>query len=395
MGEKSGFRLGVNTLFLVPGDVGGTETFLRETLKALVVQEDLELVLVTTRDNDRVLREDLEGRANVEFILLNFSAANRPLRILLEQTWLPLACIGNRLDCLWSPGYTAPFWAPCPQAVTIPDLQYKSQPEDMSRLERYTLDTLVRMACKRSSVIFTISAFSKNEVVKYRFAPAEKIHAVLLGVDPTFGKIASNEERRRILSAYLPVVTPYILCVAHTYPHKNINLLIDAFHQLEDEIPHNLVIVGKPRRGEDVVAQSVRNLNNPSRLYRFKDGLPYEVLQIFYQGADIFVLPSAYEGFGLPVIEAMMAGVPVVSTRAGSLPEVGGAYVSYAETIAAADIAEEIRRVTNFSGAERKKRIEQARNWAADFTWSRSAKELYAVCRKVCRKDEVQQKDRV
>ena len=384
MGKKSGFRLGVNTLFLVPGDVGGTETYLRETLKALVVQEGLELVLFTTRDNDRVLREDLEGRANVEFVLLNFSAANRPLRILLEQTWLPLACIGNRLDCLWSPGYTAPFWAPCPQAVTIPDLQYKSHPEDMSRIELLTLDTLVRMACRRSRLVFTISEFSRREVVRYGFAPPEKVHAVLLGVDQGFA-IRSDEERREaILSEYIPTDRPYILCVAHSYPHKNIHLLIDAFRQIEDHIPHNLVIVGKPRRGEDAVAEAVGRLRYPERYIRFSSGLPYDVLQVLYQEADLFVLPSAYEGFGLPVIEAMMAGVPVVTTKAGSLPEVGGQWVAYTASISADDVADQIVKVTKMAAEERAVLTERARGWAAEFTWKRSAEQLLGFVANEC-----------
>jgi glycosyltransferase involved in cell wall biosynthesis len=381
MEEKSGFRLGVNTLFLVPGDVGGTEIFLRETLKALVLQQGLELVLFTTRDNDLVLREDLEGRANVDFILLNFSAANRPLRIILEQLWLPFAAIGKRLDCLWSPGYTAPFWAPCPQGVTIPDLQYKSHPEDMSRIELLTLDTLVRMACMRSRLVFTISEFSKREVVRYGFAPPEKVHAVLLGVDKGFAVRSDEERRKAILAEYIPTNRPYILCVAHSYPHKNIHLLIDAFRRIEDRIPHDLVIVGKPRRGEDAVTKAVGRLKYPERYFRFSSGLPYNVLQMLYQEADLFVLPSAYEGFGLPVIEAMMAGVPVVTTRAGSLPEVGGEWVYYAQAISAQDIAKEIMKVANLSNPIRQQYIDHGRNWAMTFTWQRSARELLTIAR--------------
>ena len=390
MAVKGGFRLGVNTLFLVPGDVGGTETFLRETLKALADCEGITLVVFTNRDNDRLLRRDLLGKEYIEFIQLDFSAASRPLRILLEQAWLPFAAIGRRLDCLWSPGYTAPFWAPCPQAVTIPDLQYKSHPEDMSRVERLTLDTLVRMACRRSRLVFTISEFSKREVVRYGFAPAEKVHAVLLGVDQGFATVAVGETRKVTLGEYIPIDKPYILCVAHSYPHKNIHLSIEAFSQLEDVIPHNLVVVGKPRRGEDAVAEAVGRLKHPERYFRFSSGLPYHVLQMLYQGADVFVLPSAYEGFGLPVIEAMMAGVPVVTTKAGSLPEVGDRWVSYADSISAADVAEEIRKITAMPMEERNALTEGARRWATAFTWRRSATQLFDIVKQECRKDRAQ-----
>ena len=377
-------RIGVNTLFLVPGDVGGTETFLRETLKALVtLPEKMELVLFTTRDNDSLFQKDLAEYPNVRFLKLNFSAANRPLRLLLEQTLLPAVCLSAKLDCLWSPGYTAPFWAPCPQTVTIPDLQYKSHPEDMHWFERWVLDMLVRTACKRSQMIFTISDFSKKEVVKYGFAPAEKIEAVLLGVDQSFGTIMPAEERWNVLGELIPRNQPYILCVAHSYPHKNIHLLVNAFSRLSDALPHNLVIVGKPRRGEKALTDSIAGLHCKERLFRFTEGLPYNTLQLLYQGADIFVLPSAYEGFGLPVIEAMMAGVPVVTSREGSLPEVGSDYVFYVDVLSAESIAHTIRRVTSLDMEERTQCITKARQWAYGFTWQRSAEKLQAVLQHV------------
>ena len=377
-------RLGVNTLFLVPGDVGGTETFLRETLKALVALPDqMELVLFTTRDNDSLFQKDLAEYPKVRFVKLNFSAANRPLRLLLEQTLLPAVCLSANLDCLWSPGYTAPFWAPCPQTVTIHDLQYKSHPEDMNWLERCVLDILVRTACKRSRTVFTISEFSKKEVVKYGFAPAEKIEAVLLGVDRSFGTIVPAEEIRNTLQEFIPQDVPYILCVAHSYPHKNIHLLVHAFSRLSDALPHNLVLVGKPRRGEKNLTDSIAGLPCKDRLFRFTGGLPYKTLQMLYQGADIFVLPSAYEGFGLPVIEAMMAGVPVVTSREGSLPEVGDDYVFYLDALSPESITNTIRRVTSLTTEERRQCITKARQWAYGFTWQKSAAKLLAVLQHV------------
>jgi len=377
------FRLGVNTLFMVPGDVGGTETFLRETLKALVqLPGAMQLVLFTTRDNDDLFRADLEHSSQVEFIRLNFSAANRPLRLLLEQTLLPVACWRSALDCLWSPGYTAPFIVPCPQTVTIPDLQYKSHPEDMPWLERWVLDVLVRIACKRSRKIFTISDFSKREVLRYSFAPEEKVESVLLGVDPSFGRLRPGEETWGILKELIPPAVPYLLCVAHSYPHKNVHLLVDAFNLLSATIPHNLVLVGKPRRGEAALAASLDRSPCRQRIFRFAEGLPYTTLQMLYQKADIFVLPSAYEGFGLPVIEAMLAGTLVVTTKEGSLPEVGGDCVFYLDRLVAESLAQSITRVIQLSPEERQERIDQARQWAQGFTWQRSAGKLQAALKK-------------
>lgn len=108
-------RLGINTLFLVPGDVGGTETYLRESLFALVAyRPNNNFVLFTNRENDDCFRSLFSCHGNVKLVCLNFAAANRPVRIFLEQLKLPFYVRKAEIDVLWSPGYTAPFVCPCP-----------------------------------------------------------------------------------------------------------------------------------------------------------------------------------------------------------------------------------------------------------------------------------------
>ncbi len=373
-------RLGINTLFMVPGDVGGTETYLRETLLASLVEfPHVEFILFTNNENDGLFRELCDRYSNVHFICLGFNAANRPLRIILEQVKLPIVARKHSLDLLWSPGYTAPFFAPCPQVVTICDLQYKSYPEDMSRIERITLDYLVRGACKRCAAILAISEFSRQEVIAYKFAPPEKVHTVLLGVDPTFGAPIDEGDKRMALEAMLPNGKPYILCVAHTYPHKKVHVLIEAFAQVMDEIPHNLVIVGRERRGEAQIEKAMAQIPDRSRLIRFKDGLPYNSLQILYQAADIFILPSAYEGFGLPVVEAMVAGVPVITSNEGALEEVAGNRAFSIAKIKSDVLAQQILTVVALERKERTERIDAAKQWAETFTWQKSAKTMFEV----------------
>lgn len=253
----------------------------------------------------------------------------------------------------------------------------------MHWFERWVLDALVRIACKRSRLIFTISEFSKREVVKYGFAAAEKIEAVLLGVDQSFATIVPEAERWNTLKEFFPQNVPYILCVAHSYPHKNVHLLVKAFGRLCETLPHTLVLVGKPRRGETALVEAIAGLPCQERVVRFSAGLPYGTLQMLYQGADIFVLPSAYEGFGLPVIEAMMAGIPVVTAREGSLPEVGGEYVIYVAELSAESLAHSIGRVARLSWQERQECITKARQWAYGFTWQRSAEKLQAAVQRL------------
>ncbi len=379
-------RLGVNTLFLVPGDVGGTETYVRETLRAAVATfPEVEFVLLTNKENTTLFAEIFRDNTNVTCVSLNFSAARRPLRIILEQTLLPLVVGRHRIDLLWSPGYTAPFYCRCPQVVTVCDLQYKRYPEDMSWLERVTLDFLVRGACRWSNAVLAISEFSRQEIIRHKFAGAEKTFSHLLGVDSSFACEHNEQEVAQTLSQ-LSIPRPFILSVAHSYPHKKLDLLVEAFTLVEKSIPHHLVIVGKARRGEAKIEAALKRLNNPARYLRFNQGIPLRSLQHLYHGADMFVLPSAYEGFGLPVVEAMLAGTPVLTSNEASLAEVGGKHAFRFEELSAECVAENIIHVLQLDTGSRQHQVGMARQWAASFTWKQAAEQMFAVFNNVLSK---------
>lgn len=383
-------KIGINTLFLVPGDVGGTETYLRESLLAAVREyPEVEFVLFTNNENDALFRTLCAEHDNVCYVCLNFNATNRPLRIIFEQVKLPFAVRKHRVGLLWSPGYTTPFFTTCPQVVTVCDLQYKSHPEDMSALERIILDLLVRGACRRCEAVLAISEFSRREILSYGFARPEDVHAVLLGVDEAFAHHQSGEKRKKRIQELLPSpATPFILCVAHTYPHKKVHVLVDAFKQIMEMIPHNLVLVGRARRGEERVVQSVEAVKDCRRIIRFKDGLPQGDLQLLFQSADMFVLPSVYEGFGLPVLEAMMAGTPVITTSEASLPEVAGEHAYRVAENTASALAEQILRLHALPAQERSRLTEDAQTWAKTFTWKKSVQQMFQVFFSVAKQND-------
>ena len=370
-------KIGINTLFHVPGDVGGTETYLRKTLRAIAENyPDVSLILYTSLSNDGALRNDLHQFPQVKFRRLSFKASFRPARILAEQSLLPLKIRKDRIDVLWSPGYTAPIYCSCPQVVTIPDLQYKSHPEDMGGLERRTLDILVKTSCRRARSIITISEFSKLEVVRYGFAPPEKITAIPLGVDPSFAaKVGSDEIDSSVCR---PTAAPCILCVAHTYPHKNVHLLVEAYASLQDSLPHDLVLVGTARRGENLVSRSLHLVKDQARVRRLH-GLDFPTLRHLYQRAALFVLPSSYEGFGLPVLEAMMAGTLVVSTRKASIPEVGGEHILYCDPLDADHLGKAMAAALHLPDEQSRKMIASAGGRARKLTWANTAHETMRV----------------
>ncbi len=369
-------NMAVNTLFLIPGEVGGSETYLCETLLAMAREHPaVRLMLVTNRENDHWLRDRLGGYTQCTFHLLPIRATNRFLRISAEQIWLPWLLRKLKPDGLWSPGYTMPCWAPCRQVVTMLDMQYRTHPDDLTRLARLMTHVLVKMAARRADRILTISEFAKQEIIRYTACSPDRITVTHLGVDNAFAECADPGHKSGT-TIHDPQPTthnhqPYILAVANSYPHKNLHRLVEAFALLLDRIPHRLILVGQRRLGEPQLARALAKV--PAERIERLAHLSRPALITCYQSADLFVLPSLYEGFGLPVLEAMMAGVPVVTTRAGSIPEVGGDAVVYADGREVADLADQMGAVLAWSPAERQARIAAARQHAARFTWSATA----------------------
>ncbi len=372
-------RVGVNTLFLIPGEVGGSETYLRETLKAMVnIEDGPEIVLFTNLENDAVLRKDLEPSGRVSFDQLKFRASNRYARIIREQLQLPVRVKKLGVDVLWSPGYTAPAFCSVPQAVSILDMQYKHHPEDFSTSYLLATHALVSMSARRAKRIIAISEFSKSEVMKYTGQPAEKIDVTLLAGDQSYGVPVGEEQREEVLQKYSIAGAPYIFCVANSYPHKQVHVLVDAFARIEAEVPHRLVILGRARRGEGAVQDAMAKVGDANRVKRL-DYIDREDLPSLYQSAALFAFPSVYEGFGLPVLEALMAGTPVVTTRSGSIPEVGGESVTYFDAGNSEDLAAKLKAVL-CSGAPKAVGSAQQKH----FSWTATAAATLESLRRSC-----------
>jgi glycosyltransferase involved in cell wall biosynthesis len=373
--------IGVNALFYIPGEVGGTETYLRATLIAMAEQAGTDrLVVFTNLENHETLKADLAAFPGVTLVSLKFRAMNRMVRILREQIELPWRVRASGVEVLWSPGYTAPVLATCPQVVSILDMQYKAFPHDLTFIARLATDILVKAAARRAKRILAISEFSRGEIVKYTSAEAGKIEVVHLAASPAFGVPLTEETRTQFLRRLIPSPRPYLLCVAATYPHKNVQALIRAFGQLMPAIPHNLVLVGNARLGEPEVAKALAALPEPARVIRLKRLAELELVAL-YQGCDVFVFPSLYEGFGLPVLEGLMAGVPVVTTRCASIPEVGGDVAEYFDPGDPLALPAAIESVLGWSPAERQARVQRGRAFARSFSWSTSAARTLTILR--------------
>ncbi|MEI7436400.1 MAG: glycosyltransferase family 1 protein [bacterium] len=372
-------RLGLNTLFLIPGEVGGSETYFTETLRALLFAHPaVTPVFFTNIENDAFMRASFGAASGAEFHLLNVRAVQRAARILYEQLRLPARVRRAGVDVLWSPGYTAPLAVTAPQVVSLLDMQYRRFPEDLSQLARWTTGALVQAAARRADCILTISEFSRTELLRFTPARAGRIVVTPLGVDPVFATPIPADVRAQRLAGLVTGATPYLLCVANSYPHKNLPLLVEAFASAARTIPHQLVLVGRPRRGEPALEQALAASGLAPRIVRLA-GMSRAGLAALYQGAEAFVFPSLYEGFGLPVLEAMAAGAPVITTREGALPEVGGEAVTCISGRDPAALSGAICSVVAWSPEFRARHVAVARARALTFTWAATAGRTFAA----------------
>ncbi len=382
-------HIAINTLFMIPSEVGGCETYLRECIAALVeCAEITKLTLLTQNENHSLFENNYGDNDKVSLQKLNLNARSRPMRILAEQFKLAPLVRGCGADLLWSPGYTAPLRKlTCPQVVTIHDMQYRRFPEDISWLYRLASDLLIPPAAKRCNTIIADSQFGKEEIIKYCKVPKDKISVIYAGCNKQFGVPLADEYLHKRLDELNIKANCFVLCVAHTHPHKCVHELVDAFAAIKRP-DLQLVLVGKARRGEIELQQSIAQHNLDKQVTRLET-VDQKMLTALYQSCAAFVLPSQYEGFGLPVLEALTAGAPVITTHSASLPEVGGDSVVYAENTTPS-LSSAIISVLNRSLGERQHHASQGKQWAAGFSWNKTGNDLCTLFKKVIVVNDVQ-----
>jgi glycosyltransferase involved in cell wall biosynthesis len=243
--------------------------------------------------------------------------------------------------------------------------------------DRRTLAPRMARGIERADAILAISECTKRDVVELMGADPRRVHVVYPGADARFGPPADRDAAARVLARH-GVTRPYLLYVGSLGPHKNVDTLVRVFRGLRRsrKIGHQLVLCGGTRWGRAVV-EAASDLRAAGECV-ILDFVPPEEVPCFYQNAEAFAFPSLYEGFGLPVLEAMACGAPVVSSNAGSLPEVvgdAGLLVSPTDEKA---IEEALHRVLADPTLRQELRTKGYRQ-AARFSWPESARRALKI----------------
>lgn len=247
----------------------------------------------------------------------------RPLRILWEQVVLPWSVLRQDADLLHALAFVGPLVCPRPQVITVYDLSFLLYPAVFNRINRYYLSTMMPLAVRRAQRVIAISESTKRDLVRLAGVTAERVDVVYPGLEPGISRVedaqalASFRNRRNLPEHF-------ILFVGTLEPRKNVAALIQAYSRLRKRgVTQALVLAGSRgwRDGEIFAAIEQSGVAEHIILpgYVARDELP-----LWYSAAEAFVYPSLYEGFGLPVLEAMACGAPVVTSNVSSLPEVAG-----------------------------------------------------------------------
>lgn len=380
-GSQPMVHVGLNALFLEPRNIGGTETYTRELVRELGrCAPDWRFTLYMSREGAAV---PWDLPRNISVSIAPVRAVSRPQRLAWELVALPVIARRDGLDLLHSLGTTQPILCPVPTVVTVHDLIYEHFPEAFPGVRARVLGAVMPRMVRRADRVIADSRATAADLSRVYGVPPGSIDVIYLG--PGRSPIVVPEEEAKFVRARLGVVPGrYVLSVATTQPHKNLDRLIEAMAMVSDaERDARLVLVGARGTALDSL-RATATARGLSETVVFTGWIEDRALDALFAGARAFVYPSLCEGFGLPLLEAMERGVPVISSAFTSLPEVGGDAVEYCDATDPTDIARAILAVLRDDGLARSL-VDRGNQRLDQFSWRRAADETLATYRKVLR----------
>jgi glycosyltransferase involved in cell wall biosynthesis len=291
----------------------------------------------------------------------------RPMSI-LDPLWLAWKTAAKRAGLFFSPGPNPPIWGRTPLVFTIHDIVPIRSPESLSFRMQLYFSLVVRPACHRAARILTVSEYSRSEITAWAGIPDSKVAVVGGGVSDEF-----TARGRAHNPGY-----PYLLHAGSHRPHKNVGRILRAFSVSGLASDFTMLFTGIDDAG---LAARAAELGIAGRI-AFTGRLPYEDMPSYYRGASALIWPSLYEGFGLPPLEAMACGTPVLTSRETSLPEVCQDAALYCDAYSVDDMAARMRMIVSDT-ASRKVLVAKGLKLAASYTWNAVAGRAGAAIREV------------
>ena len=361
-------RIGIDARKLRDFGIG---TYIRNLLRHLARLDNQTEFVVICRPKDR---ETLAATGQ-NFRTVAESSGNYSMA---EQVRIPWALRREGVTLFHAPHYVLPPLVRCPSVVTIHDCIHLMFPQYLpNRAALLYAKSSISSAARRATRVMTVSESSKRDILRFVDTPPGKIDVIYNAYDERFAIEPREEEMARVRERY-QLHDEFVLYAGNVKPHKNLERLIDAFHLVRQRLDHlKLVLIGDDISKYTALRRAVHR-HQLHNYVRFLGYLPEETLAVMYRLAGVFVFPSLYEGFGLPPLEAMASGTPVVTSNVSSLPEVAGNAAVLVDPYDPQAIADGIYGVLT-DPLKRRDLVLRGIARAGQFSWEQSVRRIRAI----------------
>ncbi|MGI9145086.1 MAG: glycosyltransferase family 4 protein [Chloroflexota bacterium] len=369
----------INALFMIPNQVGGSETYVRGLIRGLAeADESSEYVLALGPEAAATI---IPPNRRWRIVVTGTPSRFRAPRLAAEQVWLPRLARAVRADVIHSTGYTGPLLSDRARVTSIHDMNYKRHPEDLSPAEWLVYSLMIPMVARRSHKLLALSDAARADILRWTGAASSKVAVVYPGVRSRWPGEADSDVARLAAAG---VTEPFVVSVAASYPHKNLRRLIQAFPlEVRSGPPVQLVVVGLAGRAHRAVVAEAAQCKNTIKILGWVDDA---LVASLYRRSLALAFPSLYEGFGLPILEAMALGAPVVTSGLGTMIEVANGAAELVDPYDVASIHQGLQRLVD--DKDRRETLRQLGfKRAAEFSWERAARqtlEVYAAAAASC-----------
>jgi glycosyltransferase involved in cell wall biosynthesis len=356
-------RIGINALFLIPGGVGGTEIYVRSLLQAMsqLPAGEHEYFIFMNRESEALPLIEAPG---FHAVACGVRARNRPQRIVWEQAGFLSLLRRHRIDVLFNPGFTMPLLFRRPSVTVFHDLQHRRHPRYFYWLDLPFWKLLLRASAMRSHSLVAVSESTARDLARYYPQAAHKTVVIHHGVDTEFFRIGKLRGADR---------DKYLLTVSTLHPHKNIARLMEAFHVFHAARPdYRLIVAGLKGRAAASLEARRDQLGLHAAII-FTGWIPREELYELFKHADAFIAPSRFEGFGMPILEALAAGIPSACSAISPLSEIAGSAAAQFDPESVPAIVSAMERITTDCMFRERAAIDGPQR-ARQFDWNHTAK---------------------
>lgn len=372
------FRIGIDA-HAIGSRQTGNETYITNLVNELLkIESQHQFILFFTHKEARERWVGIQNETRTQLLWPGHPLIRMPIV-------MPWKAKNEKLDLLHVQ-YAAPPFIKTPLVTTVHDISFEHHPEYFTRKEVMQFKATIPRAARKARRIFTVSEYSKRDIAEtYNIDPA-KIVVTYDGVGADFKPVP--ESQRNVTLQRYNIKQPYFLAVGNLQPRKNIARLISAYDELRNgkpKVEHQLIIVGKKAWKYNPIFSEARSSRWSDDII-FTDYVPVADLAAIYSGATVFIYPTLFEGFGLPPLEAMACGTPVITSNCSSLPEVVG---EAAIKINPFDVSEIAQAMIELVGDHEKvdSLIKKGKRQAAKFKWSDCARVTLRTYEEVCEEE--------